>query len=90
VVAVTFPAVPVMVTVLVPSDAELLADNVSMLNPVVGFGANDAVTPLGRPDRERFTLPVNPYCGFTKMLVVAEVPWPIFTTPGLVSVKPCA
>jgi len=89
-VAVTFPEVPVMVTVFVPRAVEAAADNVSVLYPVVGFGANDAVTPLGRPDTERFTLPVNPYCGVTKTLVVAEVPWPTFTVPGLVSVKPCA
>jgi hypothetical protein len=79
-----------MVSVFVPRAAELLADNVSVLNPVVGFGANDAVTPLGRPDTERFTLPVNPYCGLTETLVVPEAPWPIFTVPGLESVKPCA
>ena len=71
-----------MVSVLVPRAAELLADKVSKLNPVVGFGANDAVTPLGRPDTERFTLPANPYCGFTKTPVVPEVPWPIFTSPA--------
>jgi hypothetical protein len=78
-----------MVTVFVPSAAELLADKVSRLNPVVGFGTNDAVTPLGRPDTERFTLPVKPYCGFTATLAVPEVPWPIFTSPALESVKPC-
>ena len=68
----------------------MLAVNVSVLNPLVGFGANDAVTPLGRPDTERFTLPVNPYCGFTETFVLAEAPWPRFTSPGLKSVKPCA
>ena len=79
-----------MVSVFVPRAAELLAENVSVLNPVVGFGVNDAVTPLGRPDTERFTLPVNPYCGFTATLAVPEVPWPIFTIPALESEKPCA
>ena len=41
----------------------LLAVNVNVLLPVVGLGANDAVTPLGRPETDRFTLPVKPYCG---------------------------
>lgn len=41
--------------------AELFAVNVSMLLLVVGFAEKDAVTPLGRPAMERFTLPANPY-----------------------------
>jgi hypothetical protein len=89
-VAVTFPEVPVMVSVFVPRAAEAAAVNVSVLNPVVGFGANAAVTPLGRPDTERLTLPVNPYCGFTATLVKAEAPWPMVTSPALESVNPCA
>jgi len=60
VVAIRLPEVPVTVTVCCPVLAELLAVSVSVLFPVVGFGARDAVTPLGRPDTERFTLPVNP------------------------------
>ena len=61
VVAVWLPEVPVMVTLYCPRLAELLAVNVSaLLYPVVGFGEKDAVTPLGRPDAERVTLPVNP------------------------------
>ena len=59
-VAVRLPEVPVTVTVCCPMVAELLAMNVSVLFPFVGFGAMEAVTPLGRPDIERFTLPVNP------------------------------
>ena len=54
------PDVPLIVTVNVPLGAELLAVNVSWLAPFVGFGVNDAVTPLGRPDTERLALPVNP------------------------------
>ena len=51
VVAVTVPEVPVMVTTKVPGVAGLLAVSVIALDPVeVGFGANDAVTPAGRPD----------------------------------------
>jgi len=44
----------------------LLAVSVSTLDPVVGFGEKDAVTPLGRPDAERVTLPANPFCGYTE------------------------
>jgi hypothetical protein len=60
------PEVPVMVRVYCPRLAVLLAVSVNVLKPVVGFGAKDAVTPLGRPDvTARFTLPVNPYWGVT-------------------------
>ena len=55
------PDVPVTVTVYCPVATEPLAVNVSTLLPVVGLGAMDAVTPLGNPDRERVTLPENPY-----------------------------
>jgi len=65
VVTVCVPYVPVIVTLYCPGVAELLAANVSVLVPVVGLGVKTAVTPLGRPDAERVTLPVNPYCGYT-------------------------
>jgi hypothetical protein len=65
-VAVRVPDVPVTVRELVPTLAELSATNVRLLSPVVGFGEKDAVTPAGRPDIERFTLPVNPYIAFTE------------------------
>lgn len=60
VLAVILPDVAVTVTVPVPVGAELLTFKVKLLKLVVGFGENDAVTPLGRPDTEKFTLPVNP------------------------------
>ena len=63
VVAVRLPEVPVMVTVAVPTVAELLVVSASTLYPVAGLGKNEAVTPLGKPDTAKFTLPVNPYCG---------------------------
>jgi hypothetical protein len=66
VVAVRLPEVPVIVTVVVPGVAELPAVNVKTLVPVVGFGFQRAVTPLGKPDTERVTLPANPYCEFTR------------------------
>ena len=62
-VAVRAPDVPVTVTLYCPREAELFAVNVSILLPVVGLGASDAVTPPGRPDAESATAPVNPYWG---------------------------
>ena len=53
-----------------------------MLLPFVGFGEKDAVTPLGRPDAERVTLPVNPFWGVTLMKVVPDVPWPMLMLPA--------
>jgi len=43
----------------------------------------DAVTPLGRSDTARWTLPVNPYCGWIWTLVVVVVPCPTKTLAGL-------
>jgi hypothetical protein len=67
VVTVRAPDLPVIVTLYCPTAAELLAVSVSMLVPVVGLGKKDAVTPLGRPEDDRVTLPVNPFRGFTEM-----------------------
>ena len=54
------PEVPVIVTTLVPSVAPPLALNVMVLPVCVGFFEKAAVTPFGRPEAERLTLPVNP------------------------------
>jgi hypothetical protein len=67
------PDTPVIVTVEVPAAAELLAVRVNVLVPVVLVGLNDAVTPLGNPDADRLTLPLNPFCGDT---VIVLVPFP--------------
>jgi hypothetical protein len=47
---------------------------VSTLLPAAGFVLNDAVTPLGRPETVRFTLPLNPPREFTRMVEVPDVP----------------
>jgi len=63
VVAVWEPDVPVMVTMYCPRLAEFVAVSVSVLPTAeggAGFGLKDAVTPLGRPETERLTLPVKP------------------------------
>jgi hypothetical protein len=74
VVAVRLPEVPVIVTVAVPVVAVLLAVSVIRLVPVVGFVPNVAVTPLGRPDAARFTLPENPFTSWTVMVLVPLPP----------------
>ena len=74
VVAVRLPEVPVIVTVAVPVVAVGLAVRVSRLVPVVGFVPNTGLTPLGRPDATRLTLPVNPPTSVTVMVLVPPVP----------------
>jgi hypothetical protein len=68
------PEVPVIVTVAVPVAALLLAVSVSVLLVVAEAGLNDAVTPLGKPDADRFTLDVNPFCGTILTVLVPLVP----------------
>ena len=54
-----------MVTVDVPVVAVELAVNVTELEVVVGLVPKEAVTPEGRPEADRLTLPVNPPEGVT-------------------------
>jgi len=68
------PDEPVTVTVNVPVVAVLLAVNVNVLVVVVLLGLNDAVTPLGRPDADKPTLPLKPFCGVTVMVLAPLVP----------------
>jgi hypothetical protein len=72
--AVSEPEVPVIVTVDVPTVAELLAVNVTTLLPVVGLAPNAAVTPLGKPLAARVTFPVNPPAGVTVTVSVPLAP----------------
>lgn len=73
--AVRLPEVPPMFTVTFPVVAVLLAVSVNTLDEVVGFVENDAVTPLGKPDASKVTLPVNPFTGCTVMVLVLLLPW---------------
>ena len=66
---------PETVTVTVPVAAVLLAASVNMLVLAVLPGLNDAVTPLGRPDADKLTLPLKPPCGETVTVLVPLVPW---------------
>jgi hypothetical protein len=76
-VCVKLPEVPVTVTVAAPVVAVALAVKVSVLLLEAGLGLKFAVTPLGRPDAERVTLPLKPFNG---VMVVVLVPWLPCTT----------
>jgi len=76
------PDTPVMVTVTVPVAAVLLAVNVNVLVAVVPLGLKDAVTPLGRPVADKLTLPLNPFCGVTVIVLAPLVPCAIVTLFG--------
>jgi len=68
------PEVPVMVTVKVPIAAVAPAPKVRVVDAGSGLELKDAVTPLGRPDAEKVTLPVKPFRGEAVMALKPEVP----------------
>jgi len=68
--------------VVAPGVAAALAVNVSVLDVVVGFGMNPAVTPPGNPAKVRLTLPVNPMAGLTVMVLVPLPPCITFNVLG--------
>ena len=57
-----------------PSVVALLALRVSVLDFDVGLALHDPVTPLGKPETARVTLPVNPLTGVTRTVSVAVEP----------------
>jgi hypothetical protein len=69
VVAVSPSSVPLTVTVDVPTAAVAPTVKVNTVLFTTGFWLNDAVTPLGRPETEKFT---GAFCG-EMMTVVAPV-----------------
>ena len=56
-------------TVDVPVAAVLLAVRVNELVVVAEAGLKEAVTPVGRPDAAKLTLPVKPFKGATVMVL---------------------
>ena len=76
------PDVPVIVTVTVPLVAVLLAVSVNVLVLAVPLGLNDAVTPLGKPDADKLTLPLKPFCGVTVMVLAPLAPCAIVKLLG--------
>lgn len=82
VVCVRVPEVPVTVTVAVPTVAVLLAVNVKTLVEVVGLVPKLAVTPAGRPEADRVTLPVKPFTLLTVIVLLPVPPWVTATLAG--------
>jgi len=82
VVEVRLPDTPVIVTVTVPVAAVALAVKVSVLVVVAGLGLKGAVTPLGKPDAERVTLPLNPFSGEMVIVLVPLLACVIVTLFG--------
>jgi hypothetical protein len=68
VVCAKLPEVPITLTV--AAAAVALVVSVSVLLPVAGFGLKAAVTPLGNPEAESDTLPLNPFSGVTVIVLV--------------------
>ena len=65
-----------MVTVEVPDAAVLLAVSVNVVL------ANEAVTPVGRPEADKATIPVKPPDGVMVMVLVPPPPCAIVTLVG--------
>ena len=68
------PDLPVIVTVAVPTAAEALAVSVNVLVVVVGVGLKAAVTPIGKPDAVKATLPLKPPTSVTVTVLVPFAP----------------
>ena len=68
------PEVPVMVAVKVPMAAVAPVLRVSVVEAGSGLELKEAVTPLGRPDAEKVTLPEKPFLGVTVMALKPDVP----------------
>jgi len=76
------PDVPVRVTEAAPVVAALVTVSVNVLVAVAGLGLNEAVTPLGKPDADKLTLPLKPFCGVTVMVLAALPPCVVVTLLG--------
>jgi hypothetical protein len=72
--AVRAPDVPVIFGKNTPPKIPVAAVSVRTLLPVVELGANEPLTPLGKPEMERVTPPVVPQVCRTAIEVVATAP----------------
>jgi hypothetical protein len=63
-----------MVTVALPVIAVPLAVSVKILELAVLPGLKVAVTPLGKPEADRLTLLLKPFCGVTVMVLTPAAP----------------
>src|SRR5690349_11562953 len=71
---VKLPDVPVIITGKVPTAAVPAVVRVRVLVVEVVAGLNDGVTPAGRPEADKLTLPVKPNCGVMVTVFVLVVP----------------
>ena len=69
------PEVPATVIVKVPIVEVPVADTVKVLVVVAGFVAKIALSPFGRPDTDKFTLPLNPFRGWIVIVAEPDEPW---------------
>ena len=76
------PDVPVIVTVNPPVCAVIEAVSVSVLLVAVLLGLKEAVTPLGKPEADKLTLPLNPFCRATVTALVLLPPWKRLSVVG--------
>jgi hypothetical protein len=74
VVLVKLPEVPVIVTVAVPAAAVPLAESVKLLVVKVLLGVKEAVTPTGKPDTDKLTLPEKAPVGVTVIVLLPLAP----------------
>ena len=68
-----------------PVKAVLLAESVSVLafvGLIVLVGLKDAITPAGKPEVDKITLPLNPFCALTEIALVPLVPCVTVTLAG--------
>jgi len=68
------PDLPRTLTLKVPVVAELPTVSVTVLLEVEGLGLKEAVTPVGRLDAEKVTLPVKPFVGWMVIVLVPVLP----------------
>jgi hypothetical protein len=71
---VSVPDEPVTAKVNVPMAAVGLEMSVNALVPAVLAGLKDAVTPFGKPDIDKLTVPAKPFSGVTVIVLVPLVP----------------
>ena len=74
VVCVKLAEVPLIRIENVPVNAWFLADRVSVLLLMLLPGLKDAVTPRGRPEADKLTLPAKPFCGVTVIVDITFAP----------------
>lgn len=79
---VKLPEVPVTATLAEPIAAVLEAVKVRVLLEVAVLGLKTAVTPDGKPDAVRLTLPLKPFCGVMVIVVPPPLPWTTVTVLG--------